>query len=61
MAYGLGDQIERRLDYDIDSKRGVVQHSHKWDKVAKHRAERRRAKLDIECMPKYRRYKGWEW
>lgn len=61
MAYGLGDQIERKLDHVFDSKRGTVRHSHKWDKTAKHRSERRRAKRNVECMPMYRKYKGWEW
>ena len=61
MAYGLGDQIEKDLDYEFDSKRKLVQHSHKIDKIHKHRAERRRAKQDPECIPKYRKFRGWEW
>jgi hypothetical protein len=32
-----------------------------WDKKAKHRTERRRAKLDPECITAYRRYSGWEY
>ena len=61
MACGLGEQIEKEMDYMLDSKRGVVQHSHKLDKRQKNRTERRRAKRDVECQPLYRKFKGWEW
>jgi len=61
MAYGDGDQIEKKFDYEFDSKRGLVQHSHKIDKLFKARKERRRARRDPECVPMYRRYFGWEW
>ncbi len=36
----LIEQTERKFDYLFDSKRGVVQHSHKYDKQLKHRQER---------------------
>jgi len=61
MAYGKAMQIEKQLDYDLDSKRRLVQHSHRWDKLIKHRIERRRVKQDIECQPQYNRYDGYEW
>lgn len=61
MALGLTQQIERRLDHLLASKRGVVTHSHREDKARKHRAERRRAKREPECQPRYRRFHGWEW
>ena len=61
MAVGSGDQIERQLDYDLASKRGLVQHSHKIDKQMKNRKERRRARHDPECQPEYKRFYGWEW
>jgi len=51
------DQIERRLTRLL----GGTPVSHKWDKVKKHRIERRRAKRNPECIPRYRKYKGWEW
>lgn len=54
-------QIERKLDYAFDSKHGLVKHSHKRDKMQKHRQERRRAKKDPLCLSKYRKYEGWEW
>lgn len=47
------EQIERDL--------GFKSRSHKWDKRKKHRIERRRGKQDPDCMPRYRKYKGWEW
>jgi len=61
MALGNGEQIEREFDYMFASKRGVVRHSHKIDKQFKHRKERRRAKLNPECQPWYKRFYGWEW
>jgi len=61
MAVGNGDQIEKNLDYIFDSKRGIVQHSHKFDKQIKTRKERRRAKQNPECQPEYKRFHGWGW
>ena len=61
MAIGLQDQIERNIDHEIASKRGIVQHSHKWDKTMKNRRERKRANQDPECTIEYKRFKGWEW
>ena len=61
MSYGKASQIERQYDYVFDSKRGVVQHSHKYDKLTKNRVERHRAKRNPECMPQYRKFDGWEW
>lgn len=59
MAYGLGDQIENDLAIMILGKK-AKRVSHKWDKRMKHRSERRRAKRDVECVPAYNRYRGWE-
>jgi len=30
-------------------------------KIAKHRVERHRANINPECIPCYRKYRGWEW
>jgi len=35
--------------------------SHKWEKIVKHRVERRRAKNNPECQSWYNRFSGWEW
>ena len=62
MSCGLQQQIERSSDLDCN-KRGVKKKSifKAFMKAAKHRAERRRAKRDPEALPRYRRYKGWEY
>ncbi len=33
---------------------------HRYLKKAKLRQERRRAKVDVECVPCYRKYRGYE-
>ena len=38
-----------------------VSRSRKFMKKMKHRAERQRARQDIECLPMYGCYAGWEW
>ena len=60
MAYGLGDKIENKLGYLLRPKY-AKRKSHRFDKQAKHRAERRRNKYDIECVPAYNKHHGWEW
>ena len=50
------EQIERGMY----SMLKIKSKSHKWSKTQKHRVERRRAKLDLDCVPKYRKYKGYE-
>jgi len=64
MAYGRGMQIERKTDQEFavfNKPWGVVKHSHKFDKMAKNRRERRRVKLNPECPPEYNRYYYYEW
>jgi len=65
VAAGLRDQIERHLQHimrERSSKPYRINRSSKaWDKKVKHRTERRRAKLDPECITAYRRYSGWEY
>lgn len=56
----LYEQIENHLSIAF-SKRGVKRRSNKWVKSMKHRVERRRANVEPECMPCYRKYCGWEW
>jgi hypothetical protein len=41
-------------------ERGLYATSNKWVKRKKHRVERRRAKQNPECIPCYRKYKGWQ-
>lgn len=60
----LFEQIERKTAKfvaTLSKPWGTVKVSHRWDKKKKHRIERRRAKLDPECDPCYRKYKGYEW
>ncbi len=38
-----------------------IRSSRKWYKQCLHRKERRRAVVDPECLPMYRRNSGWEW
>jgi hypothetical protein len=52
----LYEQIERSLCMMLKCR----SKSHKWDKQKKHRVERRRAKLDPEAPPAYRKYSGHE-
>jgi len=66
MSYGVGDQIERKLTARMYEGLPAWRQPRRsaytsYLKLAKHRRERRRAKLDVECIPQYRRYKGWEW
>ena len=65
MGYGLGEQLEpdmwKQLVWNPD-RPWQVQKSmwRRYCKKAKVRRERRRAKLNPECQPWYRRFKGWE-
>ena len=61
MSAGLGNQIERKLEHRFRSRWGIVYTSKKWLKKLKLRAERRRAKLNPEYPPAYRKYSGWDW
>ena len=40
---------------------GKVKRSRKWKKQKLHRCERRRANVNPECEPLYKRHVGWEW
>lgn len=61
----LYEQIERRLTMKLMEWGGRpwkrIKHSHKLNKLRKHRAIRREARRDPEAMPTYRKYAGWEW
>lgn len=63
MSIGLQDQIERGDIQETFCKAhpwSEIKNSHKWGKAMKHRRERYRAKQDPECLPQYRKFKGWE-
>lgn len=62
MSIGHCDQIERSIQTVFCKPHpwSTVKNSHKWDKAMKHKRERQRAKVDPECQPEYRRFKGWE-
>lgn len=69
MAIGMQSQLDR-LAYDLfrqPLKRGdypffrsFFRNSATWYKTQKRRRERRRAKADPECIPQYRKFKGYE-
>lgn len=62
MAYGLGEQIEdNRIGFDCKWGRFVKKHSDRYRRRIKSRRERRRARINPECAPEYKRFKGWEW
>ncbi|HBA83385.1 MAG TPA: hypothetical protein DCZ95_04740 [Verrucomicrobia bacterium] len=61
MAYGLGEKIENKLSPILAGKKRAARMSHKYEKKSKHRAERRRANKDFDCVPAYNRHHGWEW
>lgn len=65
MAYKrLGEQLEqlRHLITDDGAKPWKKNRkSNKYDKKLKHRAERRKAKIDPETAPTYGKYKGYEY
>lgn len=57
MSAGLTEQIERGMRHLL----GVRGKSCSDVKARKHRTERRRAKQDPECLPCYRKYRGYEY
>ena len=65
MGYGKGEQLEpdvyKELFWNPD-KPWQIQKTmwRKWHKKMKVRRERRRAKLNPECTPEYKRFDGWE-
>ena len=69
MAYGKGDQLEHGMRFyremKFNTEKPWKKESHtsyrKFDKMAKNRRERYRAKVDPECTPEYRRFNGLEW
>jgi len=63
MSVGLTPQIERKYQdiFCMPHSWSTIKNSHKWTKKMKHRLERRIAKKDPECFPKYNKYDGWEW
>jgi len=65
MAYGKGEQLEpglfKKLLWNPD-KPWKIQGTtwRRWSKKMKVRQERRRARLNPECIPEYKTYDGWE-
>jgi hypothetical protein len=57
----MNEQIERHMDFP--KKDGSHKRSRYRDflKKSKKREERRKAKLDPECQPTYKKYEGWEY
>jgi hypothetical protein len=57
----MNEQIERHMDFP--KKDGSHKRSRYRDflKKSKKREERRKAKLDPECQPTYKKYHGWEY
>ena len=57
----MTEQIERYMDFP--KKDGSHKRSKYRDflKKSKKRLERRKAKLDPECHPTYKKYQGWEY
>ena len=65
MAYGIGEQLEPdvyKVVFWNPEKPWQVQKTmwRRYCKKSKVRRERRRTKLDVDCNPEYKRYKGWE-
>lgn len=63
MAIGKGEQIESHLSAVFlkeDKPWSEIRKSNKQNKAHKHRRERRRVKEDPDCIPEYRKYKGYE-
>ena len=60
MSYKLGDQIERgKFCFNPSKPWQQRNSSYKYDKKMKARRERRRAKINPECTPEYKRFHGW--
>lgn len=65
MAAGLGEQLESMLTWEMirhDHPKPWLQFSKsgRFHKTTKLRRERRRARLDPECMPQHRKYCGYQ-
>ena len=67
MSYGLCNQLEpdlwKQISWNPDMPWRMRRRSN-WrgfEKKAKVRVERRRAKLNPECPPYYKRFSGWEY
>ena len=66
MGYGIGEQLGpglwKQLLWNPD-KPWQIQGStwRKWYKKTKTRRERRRANVNPECSPEYKRFHGWEY
>ena len=66
MSWGIVEQLEPGLWKQVcwnPEKPWQVQKTQwrKLNKIARARRERRRVKLDVECVPEYKRYNGHEW
>jgi len=66
MSWGTPEQLEPGLWKQIcwNPKKPWQIQGTQWRKLykmAKNRRERRRVKLDVECVPEYKKYKGYEW
>jgi len=59
----LGEQIENELTRMLwaDKPWWHPRRTHRFEKKQKIRLERRRAKKDLDCVPAYRKYNGYEW
>jgi hypothetical protein len=66
MSYGAVEQIGPPFAH------GHIPMDKPWRKVSRngyktamknslHRRERQRSRLNVECFPQYRKFRGWEW
>lgn len=57
------EQIERGMQHFVRTSKPWQSGSRscKFVKKLQHRANRREAKRDPECVPTYRKYQGWEY
>ena len=64
MAYGIGEQLEpdvwKVVFWNPEKPWKTQKTRRRWHKKAKIRRERRRARLNVNCNPEYKRYMGWE-
>lgn len=65
MGVGLGEQIESMRTWELIRRDSPtpwreIAESCRLRKTTKLRRERRRARLDPECLPQYRRYRGYQ-
>ena len=57
----MTEQIERHLDFIKKDGSHPKSRYRQHLKKSKKRMERRKAKLDPEAQPTYKKYKGWEY